>query len=107
LAQLRRNYKQFATCDTVIIVVGPDDAESFRNYWHKNNLQFPGLPDKNHSVLKLYGQEVKLFKLGRQPAQVLIDKKGMARYVHYGRSMSDIPGNEELLALIDGLQAEA
>ena len=52
-------------------------------------------------MLKLYGQEVNLFKLGRMPAQVLIDKEGMARYVHYGHSMSDIPSNEEILALID------
>jgi peroxiredoxin Q/BCP len=52
-------------------------------------------------VLKLYGQEVNIFKLGRLPAQVVIDKEGIARYVHYGKNMSDIPANEKLLALID------
>ena len=57
------------------------------------------IPDPTHSVLKLYGQEVNLFKLGRMPAQVLIDKAGVARFVHYGHSMSDIPKNEEILAL--------
>jgi peroxiredoxin Q/BCP len=35
------------------------------------------------------------------PAQVLIDKAGVARYVHYGHAMSDIPENKELLALGD------
>ena len=35
------------------------------------------------------------------PAQVLIDKAGVARFVHYGHSMSDIPGNAEILALVD------
>jgi len=44
---------------------------------------------------------VNLFKLGRMPAQVLIDKEGIARFVHYGHSMSDIPSNEEILALVD------
>ncbi len=58
------------------------------------------------SVLKLYGQEVNLFKLGRMPAQVLIDKAGMARFVHYGHNMQDIPPNEEILALADQLNAE-
>ncbi|MGC9335845.1 MAG: hypothetical protein ACP5JJ_17000, partial [Anaerolineae bacterium] len=62
-----------------------------------------GLPDPKHSVLKLYGQEVDLFKLGRMPAQVLIDKEGVARFVHYGHSMSDIPENKEILALGDDL----
>jgi peroxiredoxin Q/BCP len=68
-------------------------------------LPFIGLPDPTHSVLKLYGQEVSLFKLGRMPAQVLIDKAGVARFVHYGHSMSDIPKNEEILALGDEINA--
>jgi peroxiredoxin Q/BCP len=38
---------------------------------------------------------------------VLIDKTGVARYVHYGHSMSDIPTNEELLALGDEINAAA
>jgi len=56
-----------------------------------------------NTQLKLYGQEVNLFKLGRMPAQVIVDRMGQARYVHYGHSMSDIPPNEELLALLDEL----
>jgi peroxiredoxin Q/BCP len=56
-------------------------------------------------VLKLYGQQVNLFKLGRMPAQVLIDKAGIARYVHYGHDMTDIPENAELLALADEINA--
>lgn len=87
-------------------MVGPEGAKAFANYWQKEKLPFTGLPDPKHSVLKLYGQEVNLFKLGRMPAQVLIDKKGIARYVHYGHSMSDIPPNEELLALIDEISIE-
>ena len=82
-------------------VVGPEDARAFSNYWHKESLPFIGLPDPKASVLRLYGQEVNLFKLGRMPAQVLIDKAGIARFVHYGHSMSDIPKNEEILALGD------
>ena len=74
-------------------------------YFREESLPFVGLPDPSASVLKLYGQEVNLFKLGRMPAQVLIDKAGVARYAHYGHSMSDIPGNEELLALGDELNA--
>jgi peroxiredoxin Q/BCP len=57
-------------------------------------------------VLKRYGQEVKLFKLGRMPAQVIVDKQGQARYVHYGHSMSDIPPNDELLAILERLRVE-
>jgi peroxiredoxin len=106
MAQLRQDYSQFTARDIEIVVVGPENASSFSSYWEKESLPFIGLPDPKASVLKLYGQEVNLFKLGRMPAQVLIDKAGIARYVHYGHSMSDIPQNKEILALGDEINAE-
>ena len=106
MAQLRQDYSQFVARDIEIIVVGPENASSFASYWKKESLRFIGLPDPKASVLKLYGQEVNLFKLGRMPAQVLIDKAGIARYVHYGHNMSDIPQNKEILALGDEINAE-
>ena len=101
MAQLRHDYSQFVARDVEVVVVGPEDARAFSEYWQAEALPFTGLPDPKFSVLKLYGQEVNLFKLGRMPAQVLIDKAGVARFVHYGHSMSDIPENEEILALAD------
>ena len=103
MAQLRQGYREFVERDTEIVVVGPEDREKFSKYWTEHALPFIGLPDPQHTVLKLYGQEIKIFKLGRMPAQVLVDKGGKARYVHYGHSMADIPGNEEILSLLDGL----
>jgi len=105
MAQLRQDYPQFVARDIEVVVVGPEDARAFAAYWQKESLPFIGLPDPTHSVLKLYGQEVSLFKLGRMPAQVLIDKAGVARFVHYGHSMSDIPKNEGILALGDEINA--
>lgn len=106
MAQLRQDYQQFIARDVEVVVVGPEDAKAFAAYFEKESLPFIGLPDPKASVLKLYGQEVNLFKLGRMPAQVLIDKTGVARFVHYGHSMSDIPANEEILSLADQLNAE-
>ncbi len=101
MAQLRQDYQKFVDRNTEIVVVGPENAQAFESYFEKNDLPFVGLPDPTASVLKLYGQEVNLFKLGRMPAQVLVDKAGVARFVHYGHNMSDIPENAELLALLD------
>jgi peroxiredoxin len=97
MAQLRQDYEQFVSQDTEIVVVGPEGAEQFETYWEDHALPFIGLPNPDHSVLKRFGQEVNLFKLGRMPAQVVIDKGGIARYVHYGKSMSDIPDNAEII----------
>ncbi len=103
MAQLRDDYVKFEDLDTAIVVVGPEGAENFRTYWAENELPFIGLPDPTHSVLKLYGQEVKLFKLGRMPAMVIIDKSGLARFVHYGHAMSDIPSNQDVLETLRAL----
>lgn len=106
MAQLRQDYKRFEKLNTEIVVVGPENAESFRKYWMKEALPFVGLPDPDHRVLKLYGQEASLFKLGRLPAQMLIDKSGMLRYVHYGHSMMDIPSNKEIISLIKAIDVD-
>ena len=100
---MRQDYEEFVARDTVIVVVGPDGPDVVKKYWKENDLPFIGVPDPRHTVLKLFGQEVKLFKFGRMPAQVIIDKNGTARYVHYGHEMSDIPPNEEIISLLDEL----
>ena len=105
MAQLRQDYQEFINRQAEVVVVGPEDAAAFETYWHTNNLPFIGLPDPKASVLKLYGQEVNLFKLGRMPAQVIVDKAGVARFVHYGHSMSDIPENAEVLEILTQLNA--
>lgn len=106
MAQLRRDYSKFKAQETEIVVVGPEDADNFRMYWKSHKLPFIGLPDPAYSVLKRYGQEFNLFKLGRIPAQVLIDKQGIVRYAHYGKSMSDIPENEEILEIVQTINDE-
>jgi peroxiredoxin Q/BCP len=106
MAQLRLDYELFRDRGVEIVVLGPEKREKFASYFSKNQLSFIGIPDPKHTVLRLYGQEVNLFKLGRMPAQVLIDRYGIARFVHYGKAMSDIPSNQEILEIIDKLNKE-
>ncbi len=96
MAQLRKDSGKLAKLDIDVLVVGPENSDSFRKYWKKESLPFIGLPDPEHSVMKLYGQEVKIFKLGRMPAQMLIDKSGILKFVYYGNSMADIPDLSEI-----------
>lgn len=103
MAQLRQDYDAFVQRDALIVVVGPEGPSQFQKFWAENKLPFIGLPDPKLGILRLYGQEVNLFRLGRMPAQVVVDKNGMARFVHYGKAMSDIPANSELLEILDEL----
>ena len=105
MAQLRLDFAEFEKRGTVILVVGPENPAAFVRYFKEHDLPFTGLPDPTHTVLKLYGQEINLFKFGRMPAQLLVDKAGMVRFICYGQDMTDIPTNAEMLALIDEINA--
>jgi peroxiredoxin Q/BCP len=106
MAQLRQDYQKFIQRNTEIIAIGPEGTKSFADWWHNHQMPFIGIADPEHAIAKMYGQQVKLLKLGRMPASLLIDKNGYIRYKHFGRSMSDIPENQQVLSLIDRLNKE-
>ena len=101
MAQLRQDYQEFVARDAEVIVVGPDSESAFKDFWQREEIPFVGLADPTHTVARRYGQEVKLLKLGRMPAMMIIDKAGQVRYKHYGDAMSDIPPNSQILAILD------
>lgn len=90
-----------------ILAIGPNDAATFQRYWKNEKIPFIGLPDPDHHVARMYRQEVNLFKSGRMPLNCIVDSDGYIRYAHYASSMRDIPSNEELLHVIDELNASS
>lgn len=72
-------------------------------YWAKEKLPFAGLADPKHTVAERYGQEVSLWKLGRMPALMIVDKKGRIRFMHYAENMRDYPTLQEMYAVLDKL----
>jgi peroxiredoxin Q/BCP len=103
MAQLRQDYAKFVERNAEIITIGPEDKDSFTKWWHEHEMPFIGIPDPTHEIAKSYGQESKLLKGGRMPAMAVIDKEGRIRFSHYGDSMSDIPEDDKILALLDDL----
>ena len=101
MAQLRQDYKEFVDRETEVIAIGPDSKKAFVDFWEENDISFIGLADPDHQAAKLYDQEVNILKFGRVPAQMIIDKQGIIRFVHYSSSMSDIPENANMLDRID------
>ena len=104
---MRDHYTDFTLRGAEILAVGPNDKDSFKKYWEKENIPFIGLPDLDHVVAKEYRQEVNLFKLGRLPLNCIVDIMGRIRFVHYGSSMSDIPDNETFLNVIDQINGSS
>ena len=104
MAQLRQSYQEYQERDAEIIAIGPEGPEEFTEWWRSHDMPFTGIPDPEHAVANLYGQKVKLLKLGRMPATLVIDKEGIIRHERYGDSMKDVSGDEELLGVLDGLK---
>ena len=102
--QLHQDQAQFQEAGAEILVVGPEDKKAFQRFWQDHDYTFVGLPDPEHSVANLYGQQVKWMKFGRMPALVVIDKQGNVRYLHYGNSMSNIPKNSLILDILHEIE---
>lgn len=51
----------------------------------------------------MLNQQIKVTKLGRMPGLLIVDKQGIIQYAYYGDSMKDIPENEVLFEVIEGI----
>lgn len=106
MAQLRLDYQEFVNKDAAIIAVGPEKPADFTAFWTSWDMPFTGIPDPDHRIAGVYKQQVDILKLGRMPAMFVIDKEGRIRYKHYGKSMSDIPEDKDILAILDIINRE-
>ena len=87
-------------------MTGPDDAKAFNSYWQKEDLPFPGIADPQNIIANQYQQEVKFLKMGRMPSLFVIDREGLVRFQQHGKSMSDIPRNKDVIALLKKVNGE-
>ncbi len=106
LERLRADFEGFYRRDAEILVIAPDSRERVWKYWQEKDLPFTALPDPSHHVADRYDQEVNWLKLGRMPALMVVDKGGYIHLAHYGGAMWDIPTNEEILTLLDAVNAQ-
>lgn len=106
MAQLRHDYSAFTQRQTEVLIVGPGSLEQFKRHWQLENMPGVGLADPGAQVAALYEQQIQLIKLGRMPAQFLIDLEGRIRFAYYGQAMWDITDNQTVLALLDDLQSK-
>ena len=104
MMQLHQDYKLFLEKNTEIVAVGPENPEEFKKFWDEHEFEFTGIADPEQKILMLFNQKISILRLGRMPAQMLIDRLGILRYIHYGNSMKDIPENSEILDIIDKIE---
>jgi peroxiredoxin len=102
---MRDDHAKFQALGVRVVVVVKDSEEAVRRYWTRQKLPFIGLPDPSGELTQAYGQQWKAQRLGRMPAQFVIDCRGKVTFIHYGQSMSDIPTNAAMLPRLEAARA--
>ena len=102
--RLGDDFEKFKEFNAVLFAILPDDFENARKFEADFAKKFPIYYDAKKKVNKMLRQEVKPLKLGRMPALLIINKKGIIKYAYYSDSMEDIPANEELFEVLKTLQ---
>lgn len=101
---MRDDYAAFRSLGAEIVVVTRHDEEEMREHWSKNKLPYPGVADPQGQISERFGQQWKLFSLGRMPAQVVVDCQGKVALAHYGKGMSDIIPNARILETLRAIR---
>ncbi len=83
------------------VVIVPEPQTKLDSFLAKQPLDFTFVSDPKHILADKYGQEVKLLKLGRMPAQIVLNSELKQVYSHFAKSMADIVDEK---IIISGLE---
>ena len=102
---MRERYGEFQERGAEVIAIAPDTLEHAREYFQRNDIPFPCLPDAERRVYRLYDVKSAVVSLGQRPGLFVIDGEGVVRYAHLGWQQWEIPTVNETLRRLDALGA--
>lgn len=98
-------YEKFRALNTEIVPILVDKLENAQKMEERYaKKKFPILYDESNRVAKSLNQEIKIWRLGRMPGMLIVDKQGIIQYAYYSDSMHDIPKNADVLDLLASLE---
>ncbi len=100
MVQLHQDIKAFEEAGIKVVAICPEKMNGLEKFTAKQPLDFVLVADPQHLVADRYQQQVKLLKLGRMPAQILIDQNDQRAFEHYASSMTNIIENNVILAAV-------
>jgi peroxiredoxin len=94
---LRKDLQKFEQLDGFLFPILADNEKNAKKMEEKYARNYAIFYDESKTVPKLLNQQIKIWKGGRMPGLLIIDKQGIIQYAYYSDSMKDIPKNEILL----------
>ncbi len=101
MMQLHKEKKEFDKRNIKVVSICPENIEKIERFLSSENIDLELVADPKHIIADEYNQQVKIFKLGRMPAQIILNNKGEKIFEHFANSMRDIIENREILSFID------
>ncbi len=98
MMQLHQDIDKFNEKKIKIVDICPEKESKVEAFIAKNKLNLDLVSDNSHNIANKYGQQVKLLKLGRMPAQIILDGKGEVVFKSFANSMKDIIENKDILS---------
>ena len=102
LCDMRDDWDQFATDDTVVVPISVDSTPTLKEFKSKYSLRSDFLSDFKRDVARLYGVLLE-DRFYSNRAYFLIDKSGTIRWAHVEENPSEKRSNAELLEQIRAL----
>ncbi len=98
MMQLHHDIDKFEKKKIKIVAICPEKLSSVEKFFNENKLSFDLISDPNHMLADRYNQQVKILKLGRMPAQIILKENSEIELKHFANSMKDIVENDEILS---------
>lgn len=98
--RLKNDLEKIEAFDGYLLAVLAEREKNAKKMEELYTQTYPVFYDKSKKVVNMLKQEVIAKKLGRMPALLVVDKKGIIQYAYFSDSMKDIPENEVILEVL-------
>ena len=102
---MREDDSRFAAAGARVVAIAPDSAGGVERYVKANPVPYPILADPDHTAFDAYDVVNKMMSLGQRPAVFVIDRRGVVRFDSIGTQQWQIPSDDEVLAVVEGLSS--
>ncbi len=100
MMQLHQDIQKFKDLKIKVVVICPENMAGVEKFVAKQPLEIDLVADPQHVIADRFKQQVKIFKLGRMPAQIILNKDDKQVFEHYASSMTNIIENNVILSAI-------
>jgi peroxiredoxin len=108
MVHIREIYPELEKRNTRAVVILAESLRRMEKFMEKHQYPFPVLSDVRRTASKEYGVYVRVnvesVNIAR-PACFILDEGGIIRYVYVGSVQTDFPEDDELLSVLDELNA--